>query len=138
MEKAIETKSAKWMDYKPLSKMQLLDDLQPSIVTVRIPINAGNNVKRSTYRGAVYAQATLIWRPTEDMAIARALGFPILDCDMLFDRYIPAHEVRYCFCCKRAKDISQFARDDRFPGEYAFWCKNCRIDHERRIWRVAA
>lgn len=138
MDRAVEIKANKWMDYKPLSKMQLLDDLQPAIVTIRVPIHAGNAAKRSTYRGAIYAQATVFWRPTEDMAIARALGFPILDIDMLFDRYIPVHDVRYCFNCKRTKDVSQFAYDGRFPGELAFWCKNCRLDHERGVWRKAA
>lgn len=137
MDRATDIKAAKWMDYTPLSKMQLLDDLQPAIVTVRIPINAGNGVKRSTYRGAVYAQATLVWRPTEDMAVARALGFPILDIDMLFERHIPIREVRYCVCCKRTRDLNMFSRDKHNPGGYAFWCKECRLDHDRRIWRIA-
>ena len=138
MDRAIEIKANKWMDYTPLSKMQLLDDLQPAIVTVRVPIHAGNGVRRSTFRGAVYAQATVIWRPTELMAIARALGFPILDMDLLFERYMLVREVRYCFKCKHSKDVSQFAHNRHYPGGFDFWCKDCKKDMERGVWRIAS
>lgn len=137
MDKAIDIKANKWMDYKPLSKMQLLDDLQPAVVTIRVPIHAGNGVRRSTFRGAIYAQATVIWRPTELMAIARALGFPILDLDMLFERYAPARAVRYCFRCKHSKAISQFAKNRHYPGGFDFWCQDCKRDMQRGVWRAS-
>lgn len=138
MDTAIDKKADAWLSYTPLSKMQLMDDLQPSLVTVRTPINAGNGVKRSTFQGIEFAQATIVWRPTELMATARALGYPVLDEDMLFERFIPERNQRYCFRCKRTKDVSQFAVDLRFPGERAFWCTNCRIDNDKLVWRIAS
>lgn len=137
MDTAVERKANAWMAYKSLSKMQLLDDLQPSVVTIRVPIHAGNGVRRSTFQGAVYAQATVIWRPTELMAIARALGFPILDIDMLFERYIPIREMRYCFKCKHSKAINQFGKNRHYPGGFDFWCRDCKRDASRGVWRVA-
>jgi len=131
---ALEHKRAAWAAYRPLAKEQLYDSLDPIMTTILSPFTNGTS-KRSTKGGALYAQATVVHRPTELMAIAHVLGLIKFESDDPVIRQDPNKLVWWCVECEAFKPLTDFARDKRNVHGLAFACKRCQRDFERAVWR---
>lgn len=64
-------------------------------------------------------------RETEELALARCYGFPVLDCDLLIETLNVREAVWFCEQCKCKKPVNAFDRNRRNPAGLAFWCKDC-------------
>ncbi len=134
---ALESKRSKWAAYRPLDKDQLYDSLDPIMTTILSPYTNGSS-KRSTKGGVMYSQATVVYRPTEHMAIAHALGLIKFASDDPVIRQDPNKVVRWCISCGSFKTLDMFAKDHHNVSGLAFACSRCREDNKRRIYRRAA
>lgn len=134
---ALENKRAKWAAYRPLEKMQLYDTLDDITTTILSP-NANYSSKRSSKSGALYAQSTVVQRPTELLAIAHALGLYTFASDDPVVRQDPNRIVWWCISCKTFKPLADFAKDKDNVHGLSFACKHCQRDAERAVWRKAA
>jgi hypothetical protein len=134
---ALENKRAKWAAYRPLEKAQLYDSLDEINTTILSP-NANYSSKRSSKGGVMYAQATVVHRPTELLAIAHALGLYTFASDDPVVRQDPNRIVWWCISCKTFKPLADFAKDKDNIHGLSFACKHCQKDSDHRIWRKAA
>lgn len=134
---ALEHKWAAWAAYRPLERAQLYDSLDPIMTTILSPYANGSS-KRSTSRGILYAQSTVVQRPTEHLAIAHALGLYTFASDDPVVRQDPNKQVWWCISCKTFKPLPDFAKDKDNVHGLAFACKACQRDNERRIYKRAA
>ena len=134
---ALENKRAAWAAYRPLEKAQLYDSLDPITTTILSPYTNGSS-KRSTSRGVLYAQATVVYRPTEHMAIAHALGLLVFASDDPVVRQDPNRVVWWCVSCETFKPIAEFAKDKHNVHGLAFSCNRCRRENERKVYKRAA
>lgn len=133
----LERKRAKWAAYRPLDKDQLYDSLDPIMTTILSPFSNGSS-KRSTKGGVMYAQATVVYRPTEHLAIAHALGLIKFASDDPVIRQDPNKIVRWCIACGTFKSLTDFAHDKHNISGLSFACKRCQEDNKRRVYRRAA
>jgi len=134
---AVENKRAKWAAYRPLAREQLYDSLDPIMATILSPYTNGT-AKRSTKGGVLYAQASVVHRPTEHMAIAHALGLLVFASDDPVIRQDPNRVVWYCVECNTFKPLTEFARDKHNVHGLAFACNRCRKENERKVFKRAA
>lgn len=134
---ALESKRAKWAAYRPLERAQLIDDLEPVMTTILSPF-ANHSSKRSSKNGALYAQATVVHRPTEHMAIAHALGLLKFDSEDPVIRQDPQKKVWWCVECESFKPLADFAQDKNNLHGLSFACKSCERDSKRYVWKKAA
>lgn len=134
---ALENKRAKWAAYRPMAREQLYDSLDPIMTTILSPFTNGSS-KRSTKGGVLYAQATVVHRPTEHLAIAHALGLLVFASDDPVIRQDPSRIVWYCVECKTFKPLTEFSRDKHNVHGLAFSCDRCRKENERKVFKRAA
>lgn len=133
---ADQHKAQAWKSYTPLKPAQLMDDFV-SEDTILIPVcHANDSSRRSTVGGYLFAQMTMR-RATEVLAILHAMGFAVLESDVEVVRQDPQRAVWNCVKCQHKKSQADFAKDKRFPAGLAFYCKHCREDKVRRVWRTA-
>ncbi len=133
----LERKRLAWAAYRPLAREQLYDSLDPIMTTILSPFSNGSS-KRSTKGGVLYAQATVVYRPTEHMAIAHALGLIKFDSEDIVIRQDPGKVVRWCISCGAFKALTDFAHDKHNISGLSFACKRCQEDNKRRVYRRAA
>ncbi len=141
MDKAIDAKADKWLDYVPLSKDQLFDTIDHrDYMTIVIPFGGQLSHARSTYKGASwYGQKTLLARPTHTMAILHALGALVLDSDFVVVRQEPNKQWRYCILCKKHHDVADFKyQPQRYLSGLSYACKKALDEGRRGTWRHAA
>lgn len=135
---ATENKLAKWAAYRPLAAEQLYDTIDDNIsVTILSPF-ASRAPKRSTSKGLLYAQLTVIHRPTEILAILHSMGLFKFESEDYVERQEPNIQMRWCITCKASRPIALFAKDRSNPSGLAFCCIRCQKDLERGVWRKAA
>jgi hypothetical protein len=139
-ERAEREKVRKWNGYVPLPRYRYFDDEKPQYTTILSPLFKGMGKPdrlSSTFTGGIYAQRYVIERLTEILAVARARGYPVLDCDLYFKSQRPIKlVVRYCAVCKDKKVISLFKRNKYTHDGMGYCCAACAADMEKRIWRV--
>ena len=134
--RALEYRRAAWAAYRPLAKDQLYDSLDPIMTTIRSPYT--NGTSKHTKGGVLYTQAAVVYRPTEHMAIAHALGLFKFSEEDLFEHQIPDRKVRWCITCKAFRPIDVFEKVRHNPSGLAFCCTKCRKDLNRGIWHKVA
>lgn len=134
---ATEHKRAKWAAYRPLAKEQLYDSLDEITTTILSPY-ANYSSKRSTKGGVLYAQATVVHRPTELLAIAHALALYKFPSEDIVIRQDPGKVVWYCIHCRTFKPLTEFAPEKHNVHGLSFACKRCEQDINRGVWRKAA
>jgi hypothetical protein len=131
--------------YKQLVKLYGKTEFEPEPILPEDEQDIWVYMTRKTWRRLSFgsrlsqrAQGSL--RPTEDLAEARAFGFPVLDCDFPHERQDPMIVKRQCANCKSHKPLNAFAADKRFPSGVSFYCKECRADVRRGVvrWSNAA
>lgn len=135
--RALEHKRLKWAAYRPLENMQLYDSLDEITATILSPF-ANHSSKRSTKSGVLYAQSTVVQRPTELLAIAHALGLYKFASDDPVVRQDPNRVMWYCIECETFKPLTEFAKDRHNVHGLAFACNRCRKENERKIYKRAA
>lgn len=133
---ADQHKAQAWKNYTPLKPAQLMDDFTSQEVTLVQTKRSPTTDRRSTVSGIAFAQITLL-RITEMKAILHAMGIAVLDSDIEVIRQDPERKVWNCVKCRHKKGVENFAKDKRFPAGLAFYCKPCREDKVRRVWRTA-
>lgn len=133
----LENKRRAWAAYRPLASEQLYDNLDPIMTTILSPFSNGSS-KRSTKGGVMYSQATVVYRPTEHLAIAHALGLIKFDSEDVVIRQDPGKIVRWCISCGSFKSLDMFAKDHHNISGLSFACKRCQEDNKRKIYRRAA
>lgn len=136
---AIDKKADKWLDYVPMSKAQLFDTpyLDKPITVLRPMANGSLAPARSTFRGAMQEQISILHRPTEAIAILHALGFYVLPSDFAVIRIESIEEMRYCILCKKTHNVSEFAPNKHFPNGLSFACKRSLGENNGGFWRRA-
>ncbi len=139
MDKAIDAKADKWLDYVPLSKAQLFDTphLDTPITVLRPMTNGSLSPARSTFRGAMQEQLTILHRSTEVLAILHAMGFYVLPTDFAVLRLDREEDMRWCIICRKQHNVTEFAQNKHFPNGLHFACKRSLADGGRGIWRKA-
>ena len=135
---ATENKRAAWAAYRPLTKAQLIDQVDDtSYMTILTP-TASRAPKRSTRHGVTYEQATVLYRPTEILAIFHALGIFKFDSEDPVVRQDPNRVVWYCIECKTFKPLTEFAVDKHNVHGLSFACKRCEREGQQTTWKKAA
>jgi hypothetical protein len=136
---AIDKKADRWLDYVPLSKAQLFDTpyLDKPITVLRPMANGSLAPARSTFRGAMQEQISILHRPTEAIAILHAMGFFVLPSDLAVIRVEPIADMRYCILCKKHHLITEFAQNKHFPNGIHFACKRSLGENNGGFWRRA-
>jgi hypothetical protein len=135
---ALENKRAKWAAYRPLAREQLYDNLGDSGYMTILTPNASRAPKRSTKNGILFAQSTVIHRPTEILAIIHALGFyKFMEEDWVV-RQDPNKILWWCIECERFKAPTEFAPDKHHLQGLAYACKVCQRQEQRTVWKRAA
>ena len=132
--RALEHRRAAWATYRPLAKDQLYDSLDPIMTTIRSPYT--NGTSRHTKNGVWHSQAAVVYRPTEHMAIAHALGLYTFASDDPVVRQDPHLNVWYCIQCKVHKPLTEFAHDKTNIHGLAFACKRCQDESKRRVYKI--
>ncbi len=141
MDKAIDIKADRWLDYRPLSREQLFDSPQNinAKTTIVVPFGGQLSHARSTYRGtSFYGQKTILARPTETLALLHALGMYIIETDFVVVRQEPGREERFCIICKTSHAVADFVVSKRYLNNLSFACKRALAEGKREIWRYAA
>ncbi len=87
-------------------------------------------------------------RPTEELGIARAFGFPVLDEDLMVQTQTPRDEQKWhCVVCGNKKPIAVFAKPvliERFnaglilASAIGHCCAECKRDKAKVYWQRAA
>lgn len=133
---ALENKRAKWAAYRPLAREQLYDTLDDVNATILSPF-ANYSSKRSTKGGALYAQASVVLRSTELLAIAHALGlYRFMEEDFVV-RQDPGRILHWCIACQCFKSPDQFPKVKYSVDGLAYACKSCRDKDQRTVWKAA-
>lgn len=141
MDKAVDAKADKWLDYVPLSKDQLFDTIDNrDYMTIVVPFGGQLCHARSTYKGASwYGQKTLLARPTHTLAILHAMGMLVLESDFVVIRQEPNKQMRWCIICRSSHEVHEFKYQ---PGRYlnglSFACKKALNEGKRGTWKHAA
>ncbi len=139
IDKAIDAKADKWLDYVPLTKEQLFDDEFKNITIVSTFANGELSSSRSTRRGAGwYTQYTVLSRPTEVRAILHASGFMVLESDFVVVRQEPNRQMRWCILCHREHEVVNFVSHKRYLNGLSYACKRSLDEGKRGAWRKAA
>ena len=104
--------------------------------------------RRLRFGAKLANQAKASSRPTEELALARAYGFPILDEDFLVPTQSPRDEQKwYCAVCERKYPIQQFASQatiDAFNAGHklaaaiGYCCAECKRERAKAYWKRAA
>lgn len=87
-------------------------------------------------------------RPTEDLGIARAFGFPVLDCDLMVQTQAPKDkQMWYCDVGRHKQPIEMFAKSavieafnagHKLAADIGFCCSDCKRDRAKSYWQRAA
>lgn len=139
--KGLENKRMKWAAYRPLAREQLFDVVNDDIAITLLNPYASHAPKKSSKRGLMYSQFSItadVYRPTEIMAILRALGVYRLPEEDIVIRQSPDKKIRWCIGCKAFRPLELFEKDRHNPSGLSFCCTKCRKDLDRGIWRKAA
>ena len=134
---AEESKALKWAAYRqrePLPKAAFKDfDVQLMPVLTVTPGGA----YRSSKQVRTYGHHYMRLRPTEDKAFKAARGEDGDD-KLVVIRQEPVVVRRYCHRCKIRRMVGEFERDKRFADGLACFCRSCRKEARRRVYRRAA
>ncbi|MCA0455665.1 MAG: hypothetical protein LCI00_16940 [Chloroflexi bacterium] len=133
---ATERKRAAWAAYRPFERAQLYDSLDELTATILSPF-ANYSSKRSTKGGVLYAQASVVLRPTEQLAIAHALGLYKFDSEDPVYRQDPGRILHWCISCQHFKSPDQFPKVKYSVDGLAYACKSCRDKEQRTVWKAA-
>lgn len=139
-QRAEAIKAARWQSYSPLSAFQLTDydaqaDTDNGDITLIALTADGFPPVRSTRRSATrYKQFRVIKRPTEGLAIKRALTCP----DESPVIRIEPVETRWCIICKDHHPVDSFMTHKRYLHGLSYACRDKLLAgfHGRR-WRIA-
>lgn len=87
-------------------------------------------------------------RPTEDLAIARAFGFPVLDEDFATEKQYPRDtQLWYCAVGEHKRPIDQFATKEviaafnagkKLASAVGYCCAECKVERAKLYWKRAA
>lgn len=141
MDKAIDIKADKWLDYVPLTQAELFDDVVEGvhITLVAMAVDGQLAHTRSTHRGArFHKQQTVIHRPTEMKAILHAQGLLVIESDFVVIRQEPNKEMRWCIVCKKSHEVADFMPNKRYLNGLSFACRKALDEGRRGTWRHAA
>jgi len=133
---ALERKRAAWAAYRPLAREQLYDTLDDINATILNPF-ANYSSKRSTKGGVLYAQASVVLRSTEQLAIAHALGlYKFMEEDPVI-RQDPNKILHWCISCETFKSPDSFIHVKYSIDGLAYACKTCRNKEQQTVWKAA-
>ena len=141
MDKAIDIRADKWMNYTPFTQAELFDDVVEGVHITLVAMAVDGNLAhtRSTHRGArFHKQQTVIHRPTEMKAILHAQGLLVIESDFVVVRQEPNREYRWCIVCKRSHEVADFMPHKRYLNGLSYACKRSLADGKRGTWRKAA
>lgn len=141
MDKAVDAKADKWLDYVPLTQAELFDDVVEGVHITLVAMAVDGNLAhtRSTHRGArFHKQQTVIHRPTEMKAILHAQGLLVIESDFVVIRQEPSKEMRWCIVCRKNHEVTDFVPHKRYLNGLSYACKRSLADGKRGAWRKAA
>ena len=140
MDRAIDAKADKWLDYVPPTRDQLFDTIDHrDYMTIVVPFGGQLSHARSTYKGASwYGQKTLLARPTHTLAILHAMGMLVLESDFVVIRQEPNKQMRWCVICHKEHEVADFVSHKRYLNGLSFACKKALDEGKKGKWRYAA